>query len=217
MPTDAAKFPEMPAFAPERLAVAGLTLSRGGLVLVRDFSLDLVPGDAVLMSGPNGTGKTTLMRAIAGFIRPDAGEIRIGDQTPAVTAADTLGWLGHADGLKPGETPRQALRFWSDMAGQGRQPILPLMRAMAIESLIDRPAGRLSRGQQRRTALVRVALSNRPIWLLDEPAGPLDGGGRARLADLVAWHRARGGSVIAATHQTLDWPTARRIDLGTHR
>lgn len=217
MPTDAAKFPEMPAFAPERLAVAGLTLSRGGLVLVRDFSLDLVPGDAVLMSGPNGTGKTTLMRAIAGFIRPDAGEIRIGDQTPAVTAADTLGWLGHADGLKPGETPRQALRFWSDMAGQGRQPILPLMRAMAIESLIDRPAGRLSRGQQRRTALVRVALSNRPIWLLDEPAGPLDGGGRARLADLVAWHRARGGSVIAATHQTLDWPNARRIDLGTHR
>jgi heme exporter protein A len=217
MPTEAARFPAMPAFAPERLAVAGLTLSRGGLVLVRDFSLDLVPGDAVLMSGPNGTGKTTLMRAIAGFIRPDAGNIRIGDQAPAVAAADTLGWLGHADGLKPGETPRQALRFWSDMAGQGRQPILPLMRAMAIESLIDRPAGRLSRGQQRRTALVRVALSNRPIWLLDEPAGPLDGGGRARLADLVSWHRARGGSVIAATHQTLDWPNARRIDLGAHR
>ncbi|WP_291843600.1 heme ABC exporter ATP-binding protein CcmA [Maricaulis sp.] len=210
-------FPDMPALCPETLCVSGLSLARGELTLVRDFNLDLAPGEAVLMSGPNGTGKTSLLRAIAGFIRPEAGTIRIGEHPPTIAAAERLAWLGHADGLKPGESPRQALRFWAAMAGQPRKAILPLMRALAIESVIDRPAGRLSRGQQRRTALVRVALANRPIWLLDEPAGPLDGGGRARLADLVAWHRSRGGSVIAATHQILDWPDARRIDLGTHR
>jgi len=210
-------FPDMPALSPETLRVSGLELARGELTLVRDFDLEVAPGQAVLMSGPNGTGKTTLLRAIAGFIRPEAGKVRFGEQSVATAAPDMLAWLGHADGLKPGETPRQALRFWAEMAGQPSRPVLPLMRAMAIESLIDRPVARLSRGQQRRTAMVRVALANRPIWLLDEPAGPLDGGGRARLAELVAWHRSRGGSVIAATHQLLDWPDAIRIDLGAHR
>ena len=88
---------------------------------------------------------------------------------------------------------------------------------MGIEALIDRPAGQLSRGQQRRAGLVRVALANRPLWLLDEPAGPLDGAGRDRLAELVAWHRSRGGGVIAATHQALDWHGAAMLDLGMYR
>jgi heme exporter protein A len=201
MTTELADLPDMPALTPASLAVKGLSLSRGGLPLIEGLGFELKPGGALLLTGPNGTGKTTLLRALAGFVRADAGQISL-----TLAQDEALAWLGHADGLKPGESLRQALRFWSGLHGTSPRAILPLMRLMGIDVLIDRPAGQLSRGQQRRAGLVRTALSGRPVWLLDEPAGPLDGAGRDRLAALVAWHRARGGSVIAATHQTLDWP-----------
>ncbi|MGK0266892.1 MAG: heme exporter protein A [Maricaulis sp.] len=202
------------AFPPLRLSVSGLALSRGDRVLARDLGFELGPGEAVVLTGRNGTGKTSLLRALAGFIAPDAGMISLNDEPPALAAAETIAWLGHADGLKPGETVRHALRFWADLCGQPRTTILPALRALEMDHLIDRPAERLSRGQQRRCALARIVLANRPFWLLDEPAGPLDGEGRACLAALVSTHRARGGMVIAATHQPLDWPDARSLDMG---
>ena len=208
MPSQAADFPEMTPFQPVSLRVAGIELSRGGLRLVSDLGFVLEPGGALLLTGANGTGKTTLMRALAGLVRPDTGAI-----TCDLPVEDAVAWLGHSDGLKPGETLRMALRFWADIHGSARTSILPLMRQLDIEPLIDRPAGQLSRGQQRRAGLVRMALANRPVWLLDEPAGPLDGAGRDRLARLVAWHRSRGGIVLAATHQTLDWPDVQHLAL----
>ena len=208
MPSQTADFPEMTPFEPVSLTVDGVSLSRGGLRLVSDLGFALTPGEALLLTGANGTGKTTLMRALAGLVRPDAGQVRCDRPVE-----DAIAWLGHSDGLKPGESLRLALRFWADIHGTPRKAILPLMRQLDIEPLIDRPAGQLSRGQQRRAGLVRTALANRPIWLLDEPAGPLDGAGRDRLARLVAWHRGRGGVVLAATHQTLDWPDVKHLAL----
>ena len=202
------------AFPPLRLTVSGLGLSRGDTVLAHDLALELGSGEALLLTGRNGTGKTSLLRALAGYLEPDAGEITLNEASPRIAAAETVAWLGHADGLKPGETVREALRFWADLNGQPRSAILPALRALEIDHLIDRPAARLSRGQQRRCALARIVLANRPLWLLDEPAGPLDGEGRACLAALVATHRSRGGLVIAATHQPLDWPDARILDMG---
>lgn len=199
---------------PVTLGVSGLALSRGGHGLFTGLDLALAPGDALLLTGPNGTGKTSLLRALAGFVGEDSGTTRLTGEQKPVEPGDGMAWLGHVDGLKPSETLRTALRFWTTVHGTPRDAVRPVLRLLDIDHLLDRPAGRLSRGQQRRAGLARVALSGRPLWLLDEPAGPLDGDGRDRLAELVAQHRARGGSVIAATHQHLDWPDARRLELG---
>ena len=198
---------------PVTLSVTALGLSRGGRPLFAGLSLELAPGEALLLTGPNGTGKTTLLRALAGFVGEDSGAIRLKGESGGVDPEAGMAWLGHADGLKPNETLRSALRFWSRLSGTPLDAVRPVLDLLDIAPLLDRPAGRLSRGQQRRAGLARVALSRRPLWLLDEPAGPLDGEGRERLAALVAAHRARGGSVIAATHQALDWQGARRLDL----
>ena len=206
---------DRPSFEPATLCATGLVLSRGGDPLVRNLDVSLIEGEAILLTGRNGAGKTTLLRALAGFVQPDAGRVEINGQPVAIMAPDVLGWLGHTDGLKPAETVRQSLEFWTRLHNVNRKSIIAVLRALEMDRWVDRPTGRLSRGQQRRVALARVILSNRPIWFLDEPAGPLDGHGRELLAAQVAVHRSRGGSVIAATHQLLDWPDARSLDLGS--
>tara|TARA_R110002072_G_scaffold174750_1_gene330304 strand:- start:1288 stop:1896 length:609 start_codon:yes stop_codon:yes gene_type:complete len=196
-------------FPPASLTLDAVTVTRGAKTLVRDLSLALGPGAALLLTGANGAGKTTLLRVMAGLYAPDSGTVSM---TPEAHRA--AAWLGHADGLKPGESPRESLAFHLALIGADPSGATPALAAMKLDALCDRPAQRLSRGQKRRAALARVIASNRPLWLLDEPAGPLDSDGRARLADAVAAHRARGGIVVAATHQTLDWPDARSLGIG---
>ncbi|MCC5997285.1 MAG: heme ABC exporter ATP-binding protein CcmA [Oceanicaulis sp.] len=191
---------------PARLEASALRLERAGRVLVRDLSFALGPGEALVMTGPNGAGKTTLLRALAGLLRPAGGAVRL-EPGPA-------GWLGHAEGLKPAETVSQALAFWAALSGQDHDAAAAASRAMALGHLARRPCGALSAGQKRRAGLARLALSGRAVWLMDEPAAPLDAAGRARLARLVAGHRARGGIVAAATHADLGWPDVQRLDLG---
>lgn len=185
------------------LRVDDLTLSRGGRVLVRGVSLALEPGEALVLTGPNGTGKTTLLRAIAGLVRPDAGTI----------TALPLAYLGHGDALKPAETVREAIRFAARLHGQanGEQAL----EAMGLSKLVFRACGQLSAGQKRRLAIARLTLNTEArLWLMDEPAAPLDGEGKALLAHLMAEFRGRGGMVIAATHADLGWRDVRRLDLG---
>jgi heme exporter protein A len=195
-------------FDPARVSAQGVALSRGGRTLVRDLGFAAAPGDALVITGPNGSGKTTLLRAIAGFIRPDAGAIAVEPEDRA-----RIAWLGHADGLKPGESVLDALRFWAGLNGVAPAAIEPVMRRMAVAHLAKRACGTLSAGQRRRTAIALLALSNCAVWILDEPTAPLDARSRERLSDLITDYRAAGGLVIATTHADLDWPEETRLDL----
>lgn len=196
----------MSVAAPEitaSLGVERLALSRGGRVLVRDLSFTLAPGEALVLTGPNGTGKTTLLRAIAGLVRPDAGTI----------TAPPLAYLGHGDALKPAETVREAIRFAARLHGAGDGGAA--LAAMGLSKLVFRACGQLSAGQKRRLAIARLTLNTEArLWLMDEPAAPLDGEGKALLAALVADFRAGGGMVIAATHADLGWGDVRMMDMG---
>lgn len=203
---------ELPALASTPLFVRDLSLMRGAVTLIRDLEFVVQPGEALILLGRNGVGKTTLLRALAGVLRPESGDIRYGADSAEHAAATRCAFLGHENALKPDETPRQSLEFWSRLSGvKGQIPVA--LDQFGLKPLADRPARRMSQGQKRRAALARLYLLNRPVWLLDEPAAPLDVDGRARLAHAVNQHRQRGGVVVAATHQPLDWDGARIQEL----
>lgn len=190
------------------LRAEGLTLSRGGRVLVRELSLNLQGSEALVLTGANGSGKTTLLRAMAGLVRPDGG----------VITAPASSYLGHADGLKSSETVHEALSFWAALDdGTGKaDPRLrdELASALGIRTLYLTPCQHLSAGQKRRVALVRMALKREArLWLMDEPAAPLDLDAKALLGQLVADFRAKGGMVVAATHADLGWPDVRTLEI----
>jgi len=199
------------------LSITNLALSRGDRPLFERFGLDLAAGQAVALTGANGAGKTSLLRAVAGFIRPDAGEIGFTGADGSVAAEDAraadLHLLGHHDGLKSGRTAGEELLFqvrWSggtDASAKAASERLDLGRLLPLE------VRKLSAGQRRRVALARLVASPRALWLLDEPLTPLDAGWRARFGELMAEHLARGGMILAAVHDPLPVP-ARAVEVG---
>ncbi|MFN3911806.1 heme ABC exporter ATP-binding protein CcmA [Hyphomonas sp.] len=172
------------------LTAAGLGMIRGERVLFRDVRLAVRPGEALVLRGANGAGKTTLLRILAGLTQPETG---------TVTRAAPLHWFGHREGLKPQESPRAHLKLWARAWGSDEN-IDAVLSGMGLARPADVAARYLSAGQRRRTALARLLLEDRPVWLLDEPYTALDAEGRTRVDGLIAEHRAKGGAVIAAIH-----------------
>lgn len=195
------------------IAVSGLTLSRGERVLFRDLSFGIAPGEAVALTGANGAGKTSLLRAVAGFIRPDAGVVSFGDQDPAEARAKRLHLLGHLDGLKGGRTARAELAFQAEWLGAEPDGVERAVEALALKPLLDLEVRKLSAGQRRRVAFARLLAAPRPIWLLDEPLSPLDARWRAAVGAMMQAHLDGGGAIIAAVHDPLPIKT-RALDLG---
>jgi len=190
-----------------RLRVEGLALARGDRLLFKDLNLQLAAGQAVALRGRNGAGKTSLLRAIAGFIRPLAGEVAFDGEGGPVEAdeARALGvhLTGHHDGLKPGRLAREEFMFQARWCGADAAGMARAAEALDLERLFGLEVRKLSAGQRRRLALGRLAAARRPVWLLDEPFAPLDAEHRARFGDLMNAHLAEGGMILAAVHDPL--------------
>jgi heme exporter protein A len=203
------------------LAIAALTLSRGERTLFRDLSLALTAGEAVALTGANGAGKTSLLRAVAGFIRPEAGEIVFRDEDAnlrdsAEARAHQVHLLGHLDGLKSARTAREELTFQSRWLGCSSDGIEEAIEALGLKPLLELEVRKLSAGQRRRLALARLIGSPRALWLLDEPLSPLDARWREAVGAMMTRHLDGGGLILAAVHDPLPI-AARAFDLEAGR
>jgi heme exporter protein A len=201
-----------------RLIADRLTIDRGGRRLAANLSFALGPGEAMTITGRNGTGKSSLLRVVAGLAPPAAGRVFLDGAQPDATIAVRAHYLGHSDALKGALTAGENLRFWQAMLGRaedrpGAAPAAALAE-WGLAHVADLPVRYLSAGQKRRLALARLLVANRPLWLLDEPTTALDAPSQQRFAEVVLQHLAEGGMVLAATHAALGLAAARELTLG---
>lgn len=191
-----------------------LCAKRGGRILFAGLSFTAESGRALLVTGPNGAGKTTLLRTLAGFLRPMAGRVLLDGGAADAGIGEQCHYVGHANAVKPSLTVAENAAFWSSFLGGAADRLDAALDAFGLVPLRDIPAGYLSAGQRRRAGLVRLALAERPVWLLDEPTASLDEAAQRVLAGAVNQHLSGGGLVIAATHLPLAFDGAHELRLG---
>lgn len=190
------------AEAANSLRATGLTVRRGERTLFAGLDLSVAPGEVLLLRGPNGVGKSTLLMTLAGIIRPEAGSVEYpagGESSPLAR----MHVLNYQHGLKGRLTVHENLAFWRAVNGPTGIEVEAALEATGIGGLGALEAGYLSSGQLRRLALARLLVSKRPIWLLDEPSATLDAEGELLLGRLIEGHRAGGGISVVATHHNL--------------
>ena len=189
------------------LIVTGLSVARGGIPVLEGLDFRLSAGEALILRGPNGVGKTTVLRTVAGLQPPLAGTIGL--------EREAMAYAGHADGIKATLTVRENLTFWAEVFGTGR--IDTALTAFDLAGLADRAAGGLSAGQKRRLGLARMVVTGRPVWVLDEPTVSLDTSAVALFAQAVRAHLASGGMALMATPIDLGLTEARVLDVAPYR
>jgi heme exporter protein A len=210
--------PKDSKIAPDKIFSASrLACRRGERPVFAGLSFSLDAGGALLLRGPNGSGKTSLLRIMAGLAAPEAGELRwrggdIAGDPQAHRAR--LVFIGHQDALKPALTARENLAFWAAMRGADGEPaIARALDHFHLARRADWPCRYLSAGERKRLALARLIATESRLWLLDEPAANLDDEARRDLAAAIAAQRAKGGCVVASIHADLALPKAKTLAL----
>jgi heme exporter protein A len=179
------------------LAVEALNLTRGNRPLLSDLSFALAAGEVLHLRGSNGAGKTSLLEVLSGLRQPAEGKIA---QRPE---PGQLHWLGHKNALNLALSPVENLEFWCGLNGLAPAGIVTALEKMGVARVRHRPCRTLSAGQRRRSALARLLLVQRPLWLLDEPLDGLDAQGLELFAGLLNAHLREGGAAIITSHQPL--------------
>ncbi len=202
------------------LEAVALACERDWRLLFEDLDLRVTAGDMLQISGPNGSGKTSLLRLLSGLMQPTAGDVLL-DAIPLARQrsglARNLLWIGHAPGIKDLLTPIENLTWLCALQqGVDSAEIWRALEAVGLRGFEDVPCHTLSAGQKRRVALARLYLPGPALWMLDEPFTALDKQGVAQLENHLAEHCENGGAVVLTTHHALSRIPAgyRNLDLG---
>jgi len=196
-----------------RLSGSGVRCVRGGREVFAGLDFEASAGEALAIIGANGSGKTSLLRMIAGLLAVAGGSIGLDGGETELTLPEQAHYLGHRDALKPALSVLENLSFWRDFLGGEASDARQSLAAVGLDHAVHLPAAYLSAGQRRRLSIARLLTLRRPIWLLDEPTNALDVAGQSLFAGLMTDHLARGGLIVAATHAPLGI-AARELRIG---
>jgi heme exporter protein A len=196
-----------------RLSGCGVRCVRGGREVFSGLAFEAASGEALAVTGANGSGKTSLLRMIAGVLAIAGGSIGLEGGEAEMTLPEQAHYVGHRDALKPALSVLENLAFWRDFLGGEAFDARESLAAVGLDHAAHLPAAYLSAGQRRRLSIARLLAVRRRIWLLDEPTNALDAAGQSMFAGLMGEHLARGGLIIAATHAPLGVP-AKELRIG---
>ena len=197
-----------------QLTADNLTCLRGGRTVFAGLSFAVGGGEALLVTGRNGAGKSSLLRMIAGLVHVAAGQLALDGGEAEASIAEQAHYLGHQDALKASLSVGENLTFWIEYLGGSRTAVPAALEAVGLAPLAGLPAAYLSAGQRRRLSIARLAAVERPLWLLDEPTSALDAPSQERLAGLMRAHLGTGGMIVAATHGPIGLDAPRELRLG---
>jgi heme exporter protein A len=186
-----------------RLSGRDVRCVRGGREVFSGLDFAASSGEALAVTGPNGSGKTSLLQLIAGLLTMAGGSIGLEGGERELTLPEQAHYLGHRDPLKPALSVSENLSFWRDFLGGQVFDAKESLVAVGLDHAAQLPAAYLSAGQRRRLSIARLLTVRRPVWLLDEPANALDAAGQSLFAGLMDEHLAHGGLIVAATHVPL--------------